>query len=33
LLRSQSAIRNRARRFGISLPTARKGRKSKLALS
>lgn len=32
LLRSPSAIRNRARKFGISLPTTRKGRKRKLAL-
>lgn len=33
LLRSQSAIRNRARKFGILLPAARKGRKPKLARS
>jgi hypothetical protein len=30
LLRSQSAVRNRARKFGLKLPAARKGRKAPL---
>jgi len=31
LSRSQSAVRHRARKFGILLPAARKGRKPELA--